>query len=113
MELASASVLVVEQALLPALMSPRWTPVATCLSGRLSKVALPQTLLSGVPTMCLYMPFKSGVHFPQPSGSPSSKPHQPSRPFCRPIFPMALAPDVGCQSHPPWENLCNYNYFCI
>ena len=51
MELASASVLVVEQALLPALMSPRWTPVATCLSGRLSKVALPQTLLSGVPTM--------------------------------------------------------------
>ena len=48
-ELASASVLVVEQALLPALMSPRWMPVATCLSGRLSEVALPQTLPPGVP----------------------------------------------------------------
>lgn len=68
MGLASASVLVVEQALLPALISPGWMPVATCLSGRLSEVACLRLFCPESPTVCFYVPFKSGVHFPQPSG---------------------------------------------
>lgn len=68
---------------------PRVSPAASCLSGRLSRSAAAsdpgcfQIIASAQgPGACeiLYAPFKSGVCFPRPSGSPQIKPCQPSKP---------------------------------
>ena len=62
---------------------PRVSPAASCLSGRLSRSAAAsdpgcfQIIASAQgPGACeiLYAPFKSGVCFPRPSGSPQIKP---------------------------------------
>lgn len=69
MGLASASVLV-EQVFCCNLYPPGWMPVATCLSlgDSLRGVACLRLFCPESPTVCFYVPFKSGVHFPQPSG---------------------------------------------
>ena len=69
-------------------MSPRWVPIASCLSRRFSistggsDQSSFQTTASALGLrVCeiLYVSFKSEIYFPQPSGSPQSKPCWPSK----------------------------------
>ena len=93
MILSSSSVHVVERAPQNGChecLSPRWAPVASFLSGRLSKISRevwPRLLSNhcfspGTRSMLEFVCTLSewSVYFPQPSGFPESNPHWPSNP---------------------------------